>query len=232
MKPTWLEFSTDVLKQFTPCTSKSQASTFIFDREDSKVEVLRESCILSVMTTRSYNQYCGLAYALDKIGERWTLLIIRELMVGPRRFTDLMDGLCGISSNLLTERLKSLEEEGLIRRRALPPPAASVVYELTAVGHDLEKTLLELGKWGSQFVPPLDEDSHFLHPSAYALTPKTFFRAEESQGINESYELHIDKEILTYRLKNGELRVRQGEMAGADVVLYASMQNYMALLGG
>src|SRR3954467_13504421 len=101
------------------------------------------------MTTRSYNQYCGLSYALDKVGERWTLLIVRELVAGPRRFTDLMDGLCDISTNLLTERLKSLEQDGLVRRRPLLPPAASVVYELTPVGHALEKTLLELGKWGS-----------------------------------------------------------------------------------
>jgi DNA-binding HxlR family transcriptional regulator/putative sterol carrier protein len=184
------------------------------------------------MTTRSYNQYCGLAYALDKVGERWTLLIVRELIAGPRRFTDLMDGLCDISSNLLSERLKGLEEDGIVRRRALPPPAASVVYELTPTGHDLEKTLLELGKWGSQFMPPLDEDSQFLHLGSYALTPKTFFRAEEAQGIDESYELHIDNEILTFRIRNGELRVRQGEAADADVILYASMQDYMGLLGG
>ena len=106
------------------------------------------------MIHRSYNQYCGLAYALDIVGERWTILIIRELMAGPRRFKDLMDGLPGINTNLLSARLKTLQKQGVISRRILPPPAGSVVYELTALGQALETTLLELGKWGSQFVPP------------------------------------------------------------------------------
>src|SRR5687767_6432977 len=103
------------------------------------------------MKHRSYNQYCGLAYALDQIGERWTLLIVRELIAGPRRFKDLMDGLPGISTNLLSERLKSMEQQGLLRRRVLRPPAGSTVYELTSLGQALEKALLELGRWGSQF---------------------------------------------------------------------------------
>src|SRR5688500_17361314 len=125
------------------------------------------------MTTRSYDQYCGLAYALDVIGERWTLLIVRELVAGPRRFKDLMDGLPEISTNLLTERLKSLEQHGLLRRSVLPPPAASTVYGLTPLGMSLEKSLLELGKWGSQFVPPMTDDVCFLHLGSYALTPMT-----------------------------------------------------------
>ena len=84
------------------------------------------------MGTRAYNQYCALAHALDIVGERWTLLIVRELLVGPRRFKDLLDGLPGISTNLLSNRLKGLEESGVLRRRiTLPPPAASTVYELT-----------------------------------------------------------------------------------------------------
>jgi DNA-binding HxlR family transcriptional regulator len=183
------------------------------------------------MTTRSYNQYCGLAYALDIVGERWTLLIVRELFAGPRRFTDLMAGLCDISTNLLTERLKSLEEQGLVKRRVLLPPAASVVYELTPLGYSLEKSLLELGKWGSQFVPPKDEDHRYLHLGSYALTPMTFFRAEKAQGINESYELHVDNEVIHFRIQAGDISVHQGEMQHPTVTLYASMQTYMEMLG-
>src|SRR5438552_3024071 len=128
------------------------------------------------MKNRSYNQYCGLAYALDIVGERWTLLIVRELIAGPRRFKDLIAGLPEISTNLLTERLKSLEQQGIIRRRVLPAPAGSTVYELTALGQALETAVLELGKWGSQFVPPTMEGINVLHLSSYALTLKTFFR--------------------------------------------------------
>ena len=184
------------------------------------------------MKNRSYNQYCGLAYALDIVGERWTLLIVRELMAGPRRFTDLLEGLPGISTNLLSERLKELEQQGMLRRRTLPPPAASSVYELTALGLGLEKTLLELGKWGSQFVPPSPEGATVLHASSYALTLKTFFRPEQAQGLNETYELHIDNEVLQVQLRDGELRVQQGEALKADVVFHTDMPSYLGLLSG
>jgi DNA-binding HxlR family transcriptional regulator len=121
------------------------------------------------MKSRSYNQHCGLAYALDKVGERWTLLIIAELLGGPRRFTDLLSGLAGISTNLLSERLKQLEQQGLLRRRTLAPPAASRVYELTAVGQALEQTLQELGNWGSQFEAASPEAARVLQASSQAL---------------------------------------------------------------
>lgn len=182
------------------------------------------------MSHRSYNQYCGLAYALDIVGERWTLLIIRELMAGPRRFTDIMTGLPGISTNLLSERLKSLEQQGLLSRRVLPPPAGSTVYELTALGRALEATLLELGKWGSQFVPPLAEGATLLNAGSYALTLKTFFRPEQAQGINETFELRIDNELLQVQIKAGEIDVWQGETREADVIFRTDVPTYLALL--
>jgi DNA-binding HxlR family transcriptional regulator len=184
------------------------------------------------MKNRSYNQYCGLAYALDIVGERWTLLIVRELIAGPRRFKDLVEGLPGISTNLLSERLKQLEQQGLIRRRILPPPAGSTVYELTALGQALERTLLELGRWGSQFVPPTAEGAALLHISSYALTLKTFFRPELARGLNETYALHIDNEVLQVRVKDGTLQVQQAEAREADMTLYADMPAYLELLAG
>jgi DNA-binding HxlR family transcriptional regulator len=184
------------------------------------------------MTYRSYNQYCGLAYALDRIGERWTILIIRELIAGPRRFTDLLDGLPGISTNLLSERLKQLEQQGLIRRRTLPPPAGSAVYELTALGQALEPTLLELGKWGSQFVPASMEDATLLHANSYALTLKTFFRPERAQGLDETYELYIDDEVLQVRIAGGSLLVQQGDALTADAIFRTDMPTYLKLLSG
>lgn len=184
------------------------------------------------MNNRSYNQYCGLAYALDIVGERWTLLIIRELIPGPRRFKDLMDGLPSISTNLLSERLKSLEQQGILCRRVLPPPAGSTVYELTPVGQALEKTLLELGKWGSQFVPPSMEGATLLQVGSYALTLKIFFRAEQAQGLNETYSLHVDNEILQVQIQEGEIHVQQGEALKADVVFHTNMPTYLGLLLG
>jgi DNA-binding HxlR family transcriptional regulator len=182
------------------------------------------------MKDRSYNQYCGLAYALDIVGERWTLLIIRELIAGPRRFKDLLKGLPDISTNLLTERLKHLELQGLLCRRTLPPPAGSTVYQLTSLGQSLEKTLLELGKWGSQFVPPSPEGATVLHAGSYALTLKTFFRPELARGVNETYELHIDNEVLQVQINEGEIHVRQGEIRKADVIFQTDMPSYLRLL--
>jgi DNA-binding HxlR family transcriptional regulator len=182
------------------------------------------------MSHRSYNQYCGLAYALDIVGERWTLLIIRELMAGPRRFTDLIAGLPGISTNLLSERLKRLEQQGILCRRVLPPPAGSTVYELTLLGQALETTLLELGKWGSQFVPPSAEGATLLNVGSYALTLKTFFRPEQAQGVSETYELRIDHEVLQVQIKRGEIDVRQGDGRKADVVFQTDMPTYLGLL--
>lgn len=182
------------------------------------------------MSHRSYNQYCGLAYALDIVGERWTILIIRELMAGPRRFTDLITGLPGISTNLLSERLKNLEQQGVLGRRVLPPPAGSVVYELTPVGWALEKSLLELGKWGSQFVPLSANGATLLHVGSYALTLKTFFRPELAQDVDETYELWIDNEILQVQIKRGEIQVQQGQALKADVIFQTDIATYLGLL--
>jgi DNA-binding HxlR family transcriptional regulator len=102
------------------------------------------------MTNRTYNQYCPLAHALDLVGERWTLLIIRNLFVGPKRFSDLLRGLPSIGTNILTARLKALEENGLIQNRFLPPPAASSVYELTPYGRSLQDAMVALALWGAQ----------------------------------------------------------------------------------
>jgi DNA-binding HxlR family transcriptional regulator len=184
------------------------------------------------MKNRSYNQYCGLAYALDIVGERWTILIVRELIAGPRRFKDLIDGLPGVSTNLLAERLKHLEQQGVIRRRTLPPPAGSTVYELTAVGQALEQSLLELGRWGSQFVPPSAEGATLLHAGSYALTLKTFFRPERARGRDETYALHVDDEVLQVRIVDGTLQVRQGETREADAIFSTDVESYLGLLAG
>lgn len=182
------------------------------------------------MTSRSYNQYCGLAYALDKVGERWTILIIRELVAGPRRYKDLLEWLPGISTNLLAMRLKSLEEDGLIQRRVLPPPAGSTVYELTPLGLGLEKALIELGKWGSRFVPPSAEEAALLNVGSYALTLKTFFRPELAQDIEETYELHIDDEVMRVRISGGETEVVQGTAVNPTAIFHTDIATYLGLL--
>ena len=97
---------------------------------------------------RTYGDGCGVAHALDLVGERWALLVVRDLLLGPKRFTDLRAGLRGASHNVLAQRLRELEQAGVVRRRRLPPPAGSAVYELTDWGRELESILITLGVWG------------------------------------------------------------------------------------
>jgi DNA-binding HxlR family transcriptional regulator len=108
--------------------------------------------------SKRYDQYCPIAHALGAVGERWTLLVVRDLMAGPKRYTDLAASLPGIGTNILAARLRELEESGLVEKRKLPPPAASTVYELTAYGRDLRPVLHELARWGARSLgpPPLD----------------------------------------------------------------------------
>jgi DNA-binding HxlR family transcriptional regulator len=190
------------------------------------------------MKHKSYKQFCGLAYGLDVIGERWTLLIVRELLAGPRRFKDLLEGLPDVSTNLLSERLKRLEQQGIVSRRVLLPPAGSSVYELTAVGQGLEKAVLELGKWGSQFLPPSLEGVALPSSGATALAIKAFFHPEQAQDVHEIYELHLGQEVhlghevLQVQINDGEIRVQQGQALPADVVLHTEMPIFMGLFSG
>jgi DNA-binding HxlR family transcriptional regulator/putative sterol carrier protein len=184
------------------------------------------------MNNRSYHQFCTLAYALDAVGERWTLLIIRELLAGPRRFTDLLNGLPGISTNLLSERLKGMEQQGLLYRRVLPPPAGSTVYMLTPIGLSLENAVLELGKWGCQFLPASPDRVALPSLGAMALAIQAFFHPEEARGMTETFQLHLGNEVLQVRVKQGEVDVRQGETRKADVFFHTEMQCFVRLFAG
>ena len=107
---------------------------------------------------RTYGQFCPVARSLDLLGERWTLLIVRELLIGPQRYSDLRDRLPGMWSNLLAQRLRDLDEAGLVQRRELPPPAARLVYELTERGRALEPVVYELARWGLELLDEPGDD--------------------------------------------------------------------------
>lgn len=184
------------------------------------------------MKTRSYNQFCALAFALDAIGDRWTLLIVRELLAGPRRFTDLMDGMPSISTNLLSERLKELEHLGMLRRRVLPPPAGSTVYLLTPFGQALEQAVLELGKWGSRLLPPSLEGLFLPSIGATTLAIKAFFHPDQAQGVHETYELHFEDDVLQVQVNDGTLHLQSGEALKADVIIHTPIQVFMGLFSG
>ena len=184
------------------------------------------------MKSRSYDQFCALACALDVVGERWNLLIIRELLPGPRRFKDLIEGLPGISTNLLSERLKDLEQEGILCRRVLPPPAGSTVYALTAAGQALEAAVLELGRWGSRRLPASLEGIALPSLGAITLALKAFFHPERAQGVDETYELRFGTEALQVRITDGELQVQHGQAIEPAAVFHTDMQTFLGLFTG
>jgi DNA-binding HxlR family transcriptional regulator len=139
------------------------------------------------MARRSYEQYCPLAYALDLVGERWTLLIVRDLLAGPRRYTDLHRGLPGLATDLLTERLRKLEDAGVVRRRELPPPAAAVVYELTERGGELGPAVLGLARFGLGLLGEPSAADVPASPDRFALLLRVLFSPEGAPAAPETW---------------------------------------------
>lgn len=172
------------------------------------------------MGSRTYGQYCGLARALELVGERWALLVVRDLLLGPKRFSDLRRGLPRIPTNILAARLRDLEHAAILRRRVLPRPAASVVYELTEYGEDLKPILLSLGAWGARSLrePRPDET---LTAESLVLALHATFQPGAAQDLQASYELHVGPLILHARIDRGRIDAAQGPLPGADLVLEA-----------
>jgi DNA-binding HxlR family transcriptional regulator len=169
---------------------------------------------------RTYGQYCGLARAVELIGERWALLIVRDLLVGPHRFTDLRRGLPRIPTNVLSERLKELEDNGVVRRRVLPRPATAVVYELTPYGQQLEEVVKRLGVWGAQSLgEPRPDD--IITADSMVMALRSTFRPEHASGLHAAYELRLGDMTIHARVDDGALTANGGGLPDADVVVNA-----------
>jgi len=180
------------------------------------------------MTRRSYDQFCGLARALDLVGERWTLLLVRDLSVGPQRYSDLLAGLPGIGSGLLAERLKQLEADGIVRKAHLPPPAAVSVYELTEEGHELALAMLPLAVWGARRIG--DRDGRLFRADWLMLTLRSRFRPDRAEGVRDTYELHVDGEVVHVRVHDGRIEGQRGPApAPADVTIRTDPETLLAL---
>ena len=182
------------------------------------------------MKTRAYGQYCGFARALEVVGERWALLVVRDLLVGPKRFTDLLRGLSGIPSNVLTARLKELENAGVARRRVLPRPERAVVYELTEYGLELEPVVIQLGRWGAKNLgDPRPDETITVDSLVTAL--RTTFDPEAARGLRAGYELRVGPIVLHARVDDGRVEVAGGALEGADLVIDAG-PGIRALMAG
>ena len=164
------------------------------------------------MAKRTYGQTCSIARALDVLGERWTLLIIRELLLGPRRYKDLLGKLEGIGTNLLSDRLKALESDGLIEKTQLPPPASVQAYRLTDTGRALEPVLLELIRWSLTHLTTIDPQAA-VDPSLNAVVMRALFDPGKALGVDESYQFVVDGEPLWARVHDGSVETGLGEIA-------------------
>lgn len=161
-----------------------------------------------------YDDGCATAHALDLIGERWALLIIRELIPGPQRFSDLKAALPGISSNILTVRLGELEQSHIAVRRQLPPPAPAWVYELTEWGAELEPLINSIGKWAAK--SPTMAEGMPMSAASVMLSFRTMFDADRAAGLSMEFDLILNRRPHRVRVENGELDIEPNQLANAQ----------------
>ena len=181
---------------------------------------------------RSYGQYCAVARALDVVGDRWNLLIVRELLLrGACRYTDLLNGLPGIATNLLADRPRELEQTGIVAREEAPPPIATTVFRLTSRGEQLRDVLVELGRWGAPLMaePPGGDAfrSHWL-----ALPVELFLKDQTPDGPPVTIELRIGDETATVEAIDGRVRARRGSAEDPDLILTGDPQAVLGVLTG
>ena len=160
------------------------------------------------MAMRTYGDGCGIAFGLDLVGERWALLVVRELLLGPKRFTDLRAGLPNASPNVLSERLRELERAGVVRRGTLPPPAGSRVYELTDWGRELEDIVISLGHWAARSPSP-PEDAP-IGVDSIMLALRSLFDPSAADGLLASYEVRLGQDRFRVAVSDGAIEVARG----------------------
>jgi DNA-binding HxlR family transcriptional regulator len=182
-------------------------------------------------TARTYGDQCGISRALDRVGERWALLIVRELLVGPKRFTDLRTGLPTASPNVLSQRLRELESFGVVRRRKLPPPAASQVYELTAWGRELEPVAVALGRWGAR-APLLEGEDVWMSLDSHVVSLRTLFDPVRAGDLSLRLELRLDEQPFRAEVQDRRLSVEPGEAAQPDVAVTCAPGTLIELIHG
>ena len=181
-------------------------------------------------TKRTYDDGCAAAHALDLVGERWALLVVRELLLGPKRFTDLRAGLPHASPNVLAERLRGLEEAGIVRRRRLPPPAASKIYELTDWGEELEPVIIRLGRWGAR--SPSKPDDAPLGVDSLILSFRTMFDPGAAEGLEAGYELRMGEDRFRAEVSGGGFEIERGSAERPDATIEADSSTLAELVYG
>ncbi|SEI71742.1 transcriptional regulator, HxlR family [Sphingobium sp. AP50] len=179
---------------------------------------------------RAYQDGCAVAHALDIIGDRWAMPIMRELMLGPRRFTDLRAGLPGISANVLTQRLEELEASSILVRRRLPPPAASQIYELTDWGRESEILFQVLGRWACR--SPTMQPGKPMSPVSVVLSMRTMIDRSRIGDLDATIGFRFGEEEFRATLRDGDFLIDRDDAAGADTILRGDQNALVAVLYG
>jgi len=183
------------------------------------------------VVSRSYGQYCGVTTAVDLIGERWALLIVRDLLVGPRRYTDLKQGLPKIPTNILSTRLKELQEGGVVRR--VPLMNCGLVYELTPYGRQLEPIVLALGRWGfAQMGDPAPDD--IVTADSLTMALRTAFQTDAAASLPPvDYEVHVGDVALRVQVSGAVLRITQlAHSDGESEIIFAAGPGIRRIISG
>lgn len=186
------------------------------------------SYTLGMAKKRGYGDGCVIASALDLVGERWALLVVRELLLGPKRYTDLQSGLRGIASNVLTQRLHDLEAFGVVRRRKLSPPISAWVYELTEWGYDLRPVLAQLGHWGRR--SPFHDRTAQTSVDSLVMALQAHYDAGAGALVGDIYGLRIGDHEFSVTVAEEGLDVARGEAAGARATMTVDADSFSALL--
>jgi DNA-binding HxlR family transcriptional regulator len=185
------------------------------------------------MASRTYGQMCSVARALDVLGERWTLLVVRELLLGPKRFKDLLSTLPAMGTNRLADRLKTLQAAGIVTKRLLPPPAGVSVYELTESGERLRPAIYCLGAWGWSLPLPDDIDRAAARAELIALGLAGTSPPERSAELEETYEFRVGDECLHVDVRRGIVIARSGPApVEADLLVECDLPTFIALATG
>lgn len=177
---------------------------------------------------RSYGDPCGIARALDVVGERWALLVVRELVLGPKRFTDLRVHLPGIATDVLSQRLRQLEQAGILRATTLSPPSAGRAYELTERGHDLEPVLHALGRWGSQ--EGFEAARHEMTADAFAVALSTVFDPQAARDLDATVVVDLEADRIVAHVHDGRLTVTRGRAEQPDARIETSIASLREVL--
>jgi DNA-binding HxlR family transcriptional regulator len=185
--------------------------------------------IAVVDVVRSYGDPCGVARSLDVVGERWALLVVRELLLGPKRFADLRAGLGSVSANVLSQRLRELEGHGIVERRELGPPLRVHVYELTPWGRELEPVLLHFGRWGSRAPRP---EGGRLGIDSMMLSIMAAHSAGGGPPDGQVYEIRVDDETFTAETVDGRLRLRRANADGPAATATTDATTLGAIMSG